>query len=393
VILIPSSPKTQVKIDDRTLGEIMKKSEMNSMALASKFKDYRRGTTIVRQGESGDAFYIIETGEVDVYIKEKGKNPLVTLKSGDFFGEKALLSSAVRTATCVAATDVRCILLMREDFVQMLGNMADLIDRSYKNHELDESTKYDDDYVQRIGDHPTGDKFIKSDFDIKRTLGVGAYGYVKLVQWKHAPEGKDQYYALKCISREKIEQKRQQKKIQREQEIMNALIHPFIARCYNVMEDHKGKYFLMEALCGGELCELLYYENKFPEDWTIFFAASVLTALAHMHERKIAYRDLKTENLVLDEKGYVKVVDFGLAKKITCGQTYTFCGTPDYLAPEVILNEGYDWGVDYWGLGVLIYEMAAGVAPFYAENPMDVSTSLCVFSLVPTVWLTLCGCK
>jgi cGMP-dependent protein kinase len=150
----------------------------------------------------------------------------------------------------------------------------------------------------------------------------------------------------------------------------------------------------MEALCGGELCEMLYFEAKFPEDWTIFYAASVLTALAHMHERKIAYRDLKTENLVLDESGYVKVVDFGLAKKITSGQTYTFCGTPDYLAPEVILNEGYDWGVDYWGLGVLIYEMTAGVAPFFADNPMDVSiisnvmSSLSCLQTVNTVVLS-----
>ncbi len=368
-------PIKQVKIDGMTLGQIMKRSEMHSMALASKFKSYQKGTTIVRQGESGDIFYMIEAGEVDVYIKEKGSKPLVTLKGGDFFGEKALLSSSVRTATCVAATNVKCMLLMRDDFVEMLGNMADLIQRSYKDHELDESLKSDDG-MMHSGDHPRGEKFNKSDFDIKRTLGVGAYGYVKLVQWKHAPKGNDQYYALKCISREKIEEKRQQKKIKREEDIMKALIHPFIARCFNVMEDHKGKYFLMEALCGGELCELLYFESVFPEKWAMFYAASVLTALAHMHERKIAYRDLKTENLVVNDAGFVKVVDFGLAKKITSGQTYTFCGTPDYLAPEVILNEGYDWGVDYWGLGVLIYEMVAGVAPFYAENPMDVSTGL-----------------
>jgi len=194
-----------VKIDGRTLGQIMKTSEMHSMALASKFEQYPQGTTIVRQGETGDAFYMIETGEVDVYIKEKGNKPLVTLKSGDFFGEKALLSSAVRTATCVAATNVKCMLLMREDFVQMLGNMADLLGRSYKDHELDESFRSDAGVVHS-GDHPEGEIFHKSDFDIKRTLGVGAYGYVKLVKWRHAPKGNDQYYALKCISREKIEE-------------------------------------------------------------------------------------------------------------------------------------------------------------------------------------------
>lgn len=222
---------------------------------------------------------------------------------------------------------------------------------------------------------PTSTKrFEKSDFDIKRTLGVGAYGFVKLVRWNRAPPNQSEVlYALKCVSKQKIEERKQHHKIKREEDIMKSLVHPFIARCYNVMEDVKGKYFLMEALCGGELCELLYYEGKFSEDWSMFYSASVLAAFAHMHERKVAYRDLKPENLVLDDAGYVKIVDFGLAKVINNGQTYTFCGTPDYLAPEVILSEGHDWGVDYWGLGVLIYEMTEGSAPFYAENPMDVS--------------------
>lgn len=100
-----------------------------------------------------------------------------------------------------------------------------------------------------LADHT---RFEKNDFDIKRTLGVGAYGFVKLVQWKRAPSTQSNvYYALKCVSKQNIEEKKQQKKIKREEDIMRSLIHPFIARCYNVMEDIKGIYFLMEALCGG----------------------------------------------------------------------------------------------------------------------------------------------
>jgi len=369
----------KVKIHDKTLGEILKPHEVHSVAMASSFKTFSQGQVIVRQGDVGDAFYMIASGSVDVYIKEKSDtHPVVTLTAGSFFGEKALLNSDVRTATCVASAaggnEVKCLVLMRDDFVRMLGDLEYLLDRSYdlrdgsdRLGELGKKAGKKDTLV-----HPKGEKFEKIDYDIKRTLGVGAYGFVKLVRWNKAPVGQEEvYYALKCVSKEKIVEKKQQHKIKREEDIMKSLVHPFIARCYNVNEDVKGKYFLMEALCGGELCELLYFEDKFSEDWSMFYSASVLAAFAHMHERKVAYRDLKPENLVLDNAGYVKIVDFGLAKVIKNGQTYTFCGTPDYLAPEVILSEGHDWAVDYWGLGVLIYEMTEGAAPFYAENPMD----------------------
>jgi len=357
----------KVKIHDKVLGDILKTSEINSMALATKVQKFKAGNAIVRQGERGDAFYMIEEGKVDVFINEKGARPIVTLQKGSFFGEKALLSSDVRTATCVASTDVKCMLIGREDFVLMLNNLQDLLDRSYIAR--DEALR---EKQEAASPYPTTRKFDMDEYIIKRTLGVGAFGFVKLVQWKKAPKGKeDQWYALKCVSKQKIIQHKQEEKIKREEDIMKELIHPFIARLYSGMEDEKGKYFLMEALCGGELCELLYNETQFSEKWSLFYSASVLAAFGHMHERKIAYRDLKPENLVLDTFGYVKIVDFGLAKKVKSGQTYTFCGTPDYLAPEVILNEGYDWGVDYWGLGVLIYEMTAGVAPFYAESPME----------------------
>ena len=122
---------------------------------------------------------------------------------------------------------------------------------------------------------------------------------------------------------------------------------------------------------GGELFTHLRTKGQLEEQEAKFYGAQVLLAFGHIHSKQIAYRDLKPENLVLDAEGYIKIVDFGLAKVVD-GKTWTLCGTPDYLAPEIILNEGHDKAVDYWALGVLIYEMVAGMPPFYADDPMEV---------------------
>ena len=156
---------SQVKIHDKTLGEILKPHEIHSVAMASNFKEYAPGQVIVRQGDVGDAFYMIEHGNVDVYINEKSEHkPVVTLKKGDFFGEKALLSSDVRTATCVASTGgdggVKCMVLSREDFVRMLGDLEYLLDRSYDLRDGSDRTGSGFIGAAKVDTlvHPTGDK-------------------------------------------------------------------------------------------------------------------------------------------------------------------------------------------------------------------------------------------
>ena len=179
-------------------------------------------------------------------------------------------------------------------------------------------------------------------------------------------------YALKSLSKSSVVENGLQDHVLNEKKIMEELSHPFILTFHCAMQDDKTIYFLLEVLLGGELFKFLRAETHFPESWSRFYSASVLLAFCQIHARKIAYRDLKPENLVMDENGYLKIVDFGLAKKVESGKTWTLCGTPDYLAPEVILNEGHDWAVDYWALGILIYEMTAGAPPFYADDPMEV---------------------
>ncbi|GMH66494.1 hypothetical protein TL16_g04447, partial [Triparma laevis f. inornata] len=212
-------------------------------------------------------------------------------------------------------------------------------------------------------------QFQMSDLDVGRTLGIGAFGRVKLVKVKTDPESPT--FALKCQSKRAIVENGLQDHVMNEKNIMAELDHPFILKYFCSMKDDRYIYFVLELLLGGELFTFLRNETQFSETWSRFYSASVLMAFCQIHGRKIAYRDLKPENLVMDADGFLKIVDFGLAKVVS-GKTWTLCGTPDYLAPEIILNEGHDLAVDYWALGVLIYEMTAGMPPFYADDPMEV---------------------
>ena len=364
----------KVKIGDQVLGEVLDSSAVDAMALATQSDEFRKGDVIIRQGETGDAFYIIESGTIDVFISDQGTEPVARLTSGQFFGEKALLSEDVRQATCIAATDAKCLTLTREDFVQMLGNLQDLLKASDKRLTIAPATE--DKVAKKSQEAIAAAMFELDDFDIRNTLGVGAFGRVKLVKVKPGKILKngnpDQTYALKCLSKRVIVDNGLQDHVVNERKIMSELNHPFILTFHGAMQDDQNVYFLLEILLGGELFRTLRGEGQFPESWSRFYAASVILAFCQIHSKQIAYRDLKPENLVMDAQGYLKIVDFGLAKKLGKGKTWTLCGTPDYLAPEVILNEGHDWAVDYWGLGVLIYEMTAGTPPFYAENPMEV---------------------
>jgi len=126
-----------------------------------------------------------------------------------------------------------------------------------------------------------------------------------------------------------------------------------------------------EYVQGGEIFRLLRKEGQFPNDVALFYTTEILLALEYLHERDIAYRDLKPENLLIASDGHLKITDFGFAKKIT-DRSFTLCGTPEYLAPELIMSTGHNKGVDWWALGVLIFEMLAGYPPFYDTNTYEI---------------------
>lgn len=126
-----------------------------------------------------------------------------------------------------------------------------------------------------------------------------------------------------------------------------------------------------EFVQGGEIFRLLRRENYFPNDVALFYITEIVIALEYLHSKSIAYRDLKPENLLIASDGHLKITDFGFAKKIT-ERSYTLCGTPEYLAPEIIMNKGHNYGVDWWAMGILLFEMLAGYPPFYDTNPYEV---------------------
>lgn len=289
----------KVKIGGSVLGDVLHPDDIDAMALATESDSFEKGTVIIRQGESGDAFYIIESGTVDVFKAENGDEAIAHLTSGHFFGEKALLSEDVRQATCIASSDVKCLTLMREDFVRMLGNLQDLIGGDHPVSPLNVASAQTQKVEEGIKQMMLSHSYDLSDLQAGRTLGVGAFGRVKIVKIKPGKVPKlgnpNQTYALKCLSKRCIVDSGLQDHVINEKKIMEELNHPFILTFHCAMQDEHQIYFLLEVLLGGELFRTLRCEGQFPESWSRFYAASVMLAFCQIHGKKIAYRDLKPE--------------------------------------------------------------------------------------------------
>ncbi|XP_068151666.1 cGMP-dependent protein kinase, isozyme 2 forms cD4/T1/T3A/T3B isoform X1 [Drosophila tropicalis] len=323
---------------------------------------YERGDYIVRQGARGDTFFIISKGKVRVTIKQQDTQEekfIRMLGKGDFFGEKALQGDDLRTANiiCESPEGVSCLVIDRETFNQLISSL-DEIKHRYDDEGALERRKINEEFRD----------LNLTDLRVIATLGVGGFGRVELVQTNG---DSSRSFALKQMKKSQIVETRQQQHIMSEKEIMGEANCQFIVKLFKTFKDKKYLYMLMESCLGGELWTILRDKGNFDDGTTRFYTACVVEAFDYLHSRNIIYRDLKPENLLLDERGYVKLVDFGFAKKLQTGRkTWTFCGTPEYVAPEVILNRGHDISADYWSLGVLMFELLTGTPPFTGSDPM-----------------------
>lgn len=208
-----------------------------------------------------------------------------------------------------------------------------------------------------------------ADFQMTRTLGVGSFGRVKFAKWKQ--DGK--HYAVKFMKKHEIIKLKQVDHINNEKRLMAQIDYPFVVNMVGYTKDDRYVYIIMECIGGGELFTHLRRARKFSDEQSKFYGAQTAGAFAHCHSKNIIHRDLKPENILLCQNGYSKLTDFGFAKIIEPGtRTYTLCGTPEYIAPEVLLNKGHGKPVDWWTLGILIYEMIVGQPPFCDEDPMGI---------------------
>ncbi|KPI42618.1 cAMP-dependent protein kinase catalytic subunit PRKX [Cyphellophora attinorum] len=217
------------------------------------------------------------------------------------------------------------------------------------------------------------------DFELMRTLGTGTFARV---------------FALKVLKKVDVIKLKQVEHVRNERNVLAAVAgHPFITTLITSFSDATSLYMLLDYTPGGEIFSYLRRARRFPFATVQFYAAEITLILAYLHDvQHVAYRDLKPENILLDAEGHLKLVDFGFAKYLPpapeqsadsngattpgpehgAGVTYTLCGTPEYLAPEVIRNSGHGTAVDWWALGILVYEMLIGQPPFWDQNPMRI---------------------
>ncbi|RWS06273.1 serine/threonine-protein kinase Sgk1-like protein, partial [Dinothrombium tinctorium] len=231
------------------------------------------------------------------------------------------------------------------------------------------SDKQDEKSIVDLG--PSEKTYAKpSDFEFLKVIGKGSFGKVLLA--KHRFENKT--YAVKVLQKKMIIKRNEKTHIMCERNVLlKNLNHPFLVGLHYSFQTRDKLYFVLDYVNGGELFFHLQRETNFPEQRARFYAAEITSALGYLHSQGIVYRDLKPENILLDSDGHVVLTDFGLCKDGLRERdtTTTFCGTPEYLAPEVLRKEAYDRSVDWWCLGAVLYEMLYGLPPFYSRDTAE----------------------
>ncbi len=346
--------------------------DLSPFAISTYYQFFKRGKKIVKEGDVGSHMYIIKYGEVSFTKSFVNHNKSTQVDIGhlfknEFFGEGTVVSkNSTRRATGVADIDTLCLVLPGSDTKRLFGtSLQTTLGRIFLERQQ--------------ADLDTDGSTIKANdlFPI-RLLGEGSYG--KVIYVRNSTTGKS--YALKQIKKASIRNEDDTKHVLREKDILSKLNpHPFICNLIRTFKNDEFVYFLMDAVLGGELFSYMQKVGLVGKKDIVFYCAQIVVILDYLHSNEIVFRDLKPENLLITNTGYLKLVDFGLSKVLPDGiKTFTMCGTPTHMAPEIYAGKGHDKSVDWWSFGVLVHEFIYGHVPFIASTPQDIYSSILSYS-------------
>jgi serine/threonine protein kinase len=236
------------------------------------------------------------------------------------------------------------------------------------------------DHVSQIYPQISLGKFTLERLSFIRIIGSGSYGTVRLTQDKESGKA----LAVKEIAKAKLQHPKKVARSLEERAILASIRHPLIVDFYGACQDERKLYLVMEYVQGGDLYSLLSRRGRLATSEVRFYAAEVTSVLAYLHSQGVVYRDLKLENVLIAQSGHIKLTDFGWSKRLRQGErTFTLCGTPEYLAPEMITRSGHDFTADWWTLGILLHEMLCGTTPFHGESAYEVYSNIITAAYLP----------
>ena len=215
-------------------------------------------------------------------------------------------------------------------------------------------------------------KLSYDDFEPLKLLGTGSFGRVLLVKKKN----NNKLFAMKILLKSYLKKKHQEEHTKTERNLMVSINCPFVMNIKYAFQDETQLYLVTEFMQGGDIFFHLHEKGKFKRERAKFYIIEILLAIEFLHKNNMVYRDLKPENILMDKEGHIKITDFGLSKILDDmnDKVFTLCGTPQYIAPEVIYKKGYDKGIDWWSLGCILYEFLTGSLPFYIPRGAKIST-------------------
>ena len=336
------------------------RQELDALAFAFMPLESLEGDVVIEEGSPAAALHVVVAGELKVTTKKPDGREVLIFKPGpgDVLGERSIASGVPSMANVSVEVPSVTLCLTRDAYASSLPSRIQ--PRIEKKR-----------YASQISS--AGFESL-DELNVIAVVGQGAFARVALAT--HKPTGI--VYALKKITREKVREDHVRKQIMNERFVMGDVDHQFIAKLHATFKTSHSLFMVVEPCLGGELFSLMQRLDVLPESNARFYASCVAKALEHLHARHVIYRDLKPENVMIHSSGYVKIIDFGFAKRLNL-RAYTLCGTPEYLSPEMVMVRGHGKGVDWWALGILLYEMVMAAAP----HIIDPFTKRPIYDLPP----------